>query len=326
MYEREREVEIVLKDIASKNKTELDSAKIVPLSDDWKFSTNGMYLLCAPPGCGKTRFIIKHILMCDKIARGQSYYSLICYSSTSQGFDRTLQTALDAKVIKCPLVQVKEQDLMQFLERHLKRKLKYYAMIDFLKKKKINETLQHSIDKHNMKYLAYDPKIKRSPLFSDIEHTGMPYDVDVRKSMLVEKTDKNKLRAYVLKKIEDYGVSRTICPLLVIMDDYAGSKLLEHKNTPLVKMFNKCRHYNVTGFISIQSIKWVARVLRRTISDAVLWQGIGREAFYDFFTEIQYAYDYRELFEEYRRLPNQNSYLILNIKAQSYTFVPVETT
>jgi hypothetical protein len=39
--EHEREVEVILQDVASKNKDVLDSAKIVPLSDEWKFFTNG---------------------------------------------------------------------------------------------------------------------------------------------------------------------------------------------------------------------------------------------------------------------------------------------
>jgi hypothetical protein len=78
--EHEREVEVILQDVASKNKDVLDSAKIVPLSSEWKFCTNGMYLLMATAGCGKSGFIMKHILMCDRIAKGR-YYSLIAYCS-----------------------------------------------------------------------------------------------------------------------------------------------------------------------------------------------------------------------------------------------------
>ena len=47
-----------------------------------QFCTNGLYLLLATAGCGKSRFIIKHILMSERLYK-EPYYSLICYCSTS---------------------------------------------------------------------------------------------------------------------------------------------------------------------------------------------------------------------------------------------------
>ena len=46
-----------------------------------------------------------------------------------------------------------DDNLMTFLSRHLKRKKKYYAMIEYIRSKfkTINKTLHHSIDKHNFK-------------------------------------------------------------------------------------------------------------------------------------------------------------------------------
>jgi hypothetical protein len=88
------------------------------------------------------------------------YYSLIAYCSTSGELDKTVQTNLDAGVIKTPLVQIQDFELMAFLTRHLKRKKKYYAMIKYLRQKKVNDTLQKSVDKHGLKFWAYDPKKK----------------------------------------------------------------------------------------------------------------------------------------------------------------------
>jgi hypothetical protein len=320
---KEREVEIVLQDIASKNKKELDSAKIVPLSPEWQFCTNGLYLFMSVAGGGKTRMVLKHILMADRLAKGGGYYSLIAVCSTSGELDRTMQTTLDAKVIKTPVVQVKDTQLMAFLERHLKRKKKYSAMLNYLRHKTVNETLQHSIDKHNFKFLAYDPKIKRSPIFADFQNKGMPYDVDVRKACLVEKIHKPKLISWILKKIEDYGVSRVICPLLVVLEDFAGHQLIERKETPLAKLMTKCRHNSTTFIICIQTVRYVIKTLRRQATDIVIWSGISEEDFYALFKEIAYSYPVSQLWEEYRRLPTQTSHLILNIKAHGYKFVPV---
>jgi hypothetical protein len=221
--QREYEVEKVLQDVASKNKDVLDSAKIVPLAPDWLFCTNGLYLMLASAGCGKSRFILKHILMCDRLAVGSNkvgkvepdphYYSLIAYCSTSGELDQTVQSYLDANVIKTPLIQVKDNKLMEFLDKHLKRKKKYYSMIKYLQKEKINETLQHSVDKHNFKYLVYDPK-KKVPkgMRQEKPFTGYPgQEKDIRAQLLKEKVNKPKLMAWILNKIKEYGVSRTVC-------------------------------------------------------------------------------------------------------------------
>ena len=49
---------------------------------------------------------------------------------------------------------------------------------------------------------------------------------------------------------------------------------------------------------------------------------MSEEDFIDLMKEIQYSYDRDLLWAQYRALTNQKDYLILNIKAQSYEFVP----
>jgi hypothetical protein len=343
--EREWEVETVLRDVAKKNKASLDAAKIVPLAPDWQFCTNGLYLMLATAGCGKSRFIIKHILMADRMTQlgfgkeaervlkkepDAHYYSLIAFCSTSGEMDRTVQTIMDANVIKTPVVQVTDGGLMPFLARHLKRKKKYYAMIKYLQQKKINETLQHSVDKHGLKFWAYDAKKAKPPqIFDSVPYRGHPrssesQENDVRQMLMVEKVNKPKLVAWILQKIESYGVSRSVCPLLVVLDDFAGHPLLERKETPLARMMTKCRHYSCTFIVAVQTAKYVIKNIRRQATDLVVWAGLSEEDFKQLFTEIQYSYDLKRLWEEYRKLPTQTSHLILNVKAQSYRFVVVE--
>jgi hypothetical protein len=337
--QREYEVEQVLQDVARKNRDTLDSAKIVPLAPDWPFCTNGLYLMLASAGCGKSRFIIKHILMADRLAIGSKtigkkepsahYYSLIAYCSTSGELDQTVQTNLDADVIKTPLVQVKDGELMKFLERHLRRKKKYYAMIKYLQSKKVNDTLQHSVDKYNFKYLAYDAnKLKKVAPYMRTEkaYPGYPgQERDIRHALLSDKVDKKKLTSWINKKIEQYGVSRTVCPLLVVLDDFAGHPLLERKETPLARMMTKCRHYSCTFIIAAQTVKYVIKNIKRQATDIVIWSGISQEDFFDLFKEIAFSYNMKELWEEYRTLPTQISHLVLNIKAQKYRFVRVDS-
>jgi hypothetical protein len=212
---REQEVEVILSDIARKNRDLLESAKIVPLSPEWQFCTNGMYLLLATAGCGKSRFILKHILMCDRLGAGEGkgYYNLIVYCSTSGELDQTVQSVLDAKKIKTPLVQVQDNNLMQWLERHLKRKKKYYAMTKYLKKKIVNKTLQKSVDKHGIKFWKPDPKHKPAPEIFDIlpQYSGSGTSANDAKTMYMkEVVNKPKLISWILRKIKQYGVSRAV--------------------------------------------------------------------------------------------------------------------
>jgi hypothetical protein len=254
------------------------------------------------------------------------YYSLIAYCSTSGELDQTVQTNLDANIIKTPLVQVPEAHLMTFLQKHLKKKKKYYAMVKYLQTKKINPTLQHSVDKHNLKFMAYDKKLPK--IFQEAPYRGHPpsSESDVRTAAMIEKVHKPKLLAYILKKIEKYGVSRTVLPLLVVLDDFAGHPLIERKETPLARMMTKCRHYSCTFIIAVQTVKYVIKNIRRQATDVVVWAGLSQEDFFILFKEIAYSYDFKELWEEYRKLPTQTSHLILNIKAHSHRFVTVNVS
>jgi hypothetical protein len=308
--EKEREVEQVLHDVERKNRDALDGAKIVPLSSEWQFCTNGLYLFLATAGSGKSRFIIKHFLMADRVVPEGSYYSLICYCSTSGELDATVMSHLETNNIRTPLIQIDDENLMSFLERHIKRKRKYYSMIKYIrsKGKTITSTLRHSIDKHRLKITIQ----KRA--------TGQDIDEPIETE---EHINKPRVVLWILQKMNEYGVNRAVCPLLVILDDFAGHKLIERKETPLAKMMTKCRHYSTTFIIAVQTPKYVIKNIRRQATDVVIWLGLSQEDFYELFKEIPYSYPVEVLWDEYRRLPTQTSHLILNIKAHQYRFIVV---
>jgi hypothetical protein len=322
-------VEHKIEEIANKNQSFLDSGKIVPLSEEWPFSTNGLYLLIASQGCGKSRFIIKHILMADTINDGNPYYSLICYCSTSGEMDRTVQSYLESGIIKTPLIQVPDTELLDFLNKHLHRKKKYYSMIEYLQRKVITPTLQHSIDKHSLKVTVpkrsslkplvtrrqYSERQLPDHLISVMEENNIEY---------VEIVNKPKLINYITQKIMQYDVHRTILPLLVVLDDFASHKLIERRETPLCKLMTKCRHNHCTFMIAVQTAKHVNKTIRRMATDIVLWQGVSEEDFDDVMKEISYAYPKEEIWDVYRILPSQYSYLQLNVKNRSWTVERVE--
>ena len=325
----ESSIERKMNEIAQKHKNSLNSGLIVPLHPEWQFSTNGLYLMLATAGCGKSRFIIKHILMSESLFP-EPYYSQICYCSTSGELDKTISTYIHSNIIKTPLIEVPDNQLMSFLAAHLKRKQKFYSMIDYIQSgfKTINKTLNHSIEKHNLKKQV---KIKRPKEMLAIDamdtlpQCSLGTTVNSRIDFITyeQKVSKPKLLKYIMEKFQKYNYNRSVVPLLVILDDFAGHSLIENKRTPLAKMLTKCRHYNTTFIIAIQTAKYVIKDIRRQATDCVIWAGLGEEDFMQIFKEIQYSYNVERLWDEYKNLPNQKSHLILNVKAHEYRFVYV---
>ena len=119
-----KDVEKLMKEAIHKNQTELESALTKPISDECKFSTNGIYFLLGKPGSGKTYCIWEYVLMTEKIF-DKPLYSLIVFSSTSGNLDKTSETF--SKLVKTPVRYIPEHELMSFLTRHLKKKTKFYA-------------------------------------------------------------------------------------------------------------------------------------------------------------------------------------------------------
>jgi hypothetical protein len=56
----------------------------------------------------------------------------------------------------------------------------------------------------------------------------------------------------------------------------------------------------------------------------MLWQGVSEEDFEDVMKEISYAYPKEEIWNVYKTLPSQYSYLQLNVKNRSWRVERVE--
>ena len=122
---------------------------IKPLSKDYPFSSNGIYFLIGKPCSGKSFFIWKHILITEILFK-IPYYQKIFYCSTSGKFDKTGETL--SKNVQTQIVYLSEDDLMDYLKRHLRRKMKYYSMIKHVlsKMKETDEEMQRIINKHSL--------------------------------------------------------------------------------------------------------------------------------------------------------------------------------
>ena len=120
------EVEEIIQNTLKKNRHELDMALIKPISPDYQFCSNGLYLFIGRMGTGKTFKVMKHILTTERLFN-EPYYSLIVFCSTSNGLDKTVMTFLPK--VKTPIAFVPDTSLMQFLRKHITTKAKYYSIL-----------------------------------------------------------------------------------------------------------------------------------------------------------------------------------------------------
>ena len=275
------EVDDVINKIVKKNSAELNMALIRPLSDEYKFSTNGFYIFCGKMGSGKTLEIIKHILITDRMNNGEGYYNLIVFCSTSGGLDKTVQAFLPK--IKTPIAFVPDSSLLNFLQCHIQKKKKYYSLYRYVNSggKKIDDEFKRLIDKHKL-----------------------------------DKEEKKLL--YIAQKLLKYNTVKYPLNLLLVLDDFAGHKLINKPDSELCRILTKTRHYNITCVLAVQSTKFVIKNLKRICTDLVLWRGVGWDDFYDLQRELPHNFDVKDVWNEYRKLDDPHSKLVMNLYAGSY--------
>jgi hypothetical protein len=134
----------------------------------------------------------------------------------------------------------------------------------------------------------------------------------------IEVTMKKRQMKYVEKKLRDYGTPEYPSNTLLILDDFMGSDLLERKESPVVKLMSKLRHYNITTIVSQQSTKGIGRTVRRLTSDCVLWKGIGYEDFMKLLDEMPISLSKDYLWSLYQTLKNKHDYIEIHPHCEVY--------
>lgn len=282
-----KKVKKIIDKTIQKNKTELEMGQIKPISDTYPFSTNGLYLYCGRQGSGKSYKIIEHILITEKIFN-EPLYGLIIFSSTSGSLDKTIESMMCN--IKSPLVVVPEDQLLLFLNKHVKRKEKFYSFIKYIKSefKKCDKRLTRCVVKHNLN--SVDKKTGLNP----------------------------KLIIYIVNKLANYNIPSYPYNTLLILDDYAANPLISKPDKPLCRMLTKCRHYNITAIIAVQTTKYIIKNLKRMMTDVVLWKGVSYDDYHDLMREIPHTWDEMTIWEQYKHLENRHARLVMNLTNNSY--------
>ena len=261
-------------EVQSKEHEELSFEKIEPFDEECKFGKNGLWLFIGPQGSGKTHKLIETILYTEMVYE-KPYFDNIIFCSTSEALDKTLE--LFKKKIKTKIEFVKEDKLLERIKLHIKRKAKFYSMMKYVNShgEKSDDTMVRLAKKHKL------------------------WDI-------------KKTSRYIKKKIEDYGHPAYPAPLLLIMDDFLGSDMLESRMSEMVKLLTKCRHNNITCIISQQSTKGIGRTVRRLASDCCLWRGFGEDDFMNLTREFNLSMDRKDLYQVYKNFKSKHDCMMFH--------------
>ena len=290
------EIDKLFDKIAEENKEELENARIKPIHPTlFPYSQNGICAFIAPMGAGKsynyTKFAARQQFIFD-----QPFYELVVICSTSSKFDKTVKN-FKKSITKSKLVAIKDTDLLDFLDKYLRRVLKYNSINEFIKSRfrELNDEIARLIFKHKLKYPS-----------------------DNRK-------DKIKLVKYLSNKLSKYAWETYPHRMLLVLDDFASHPLVRSKETEMSRLLKKLRHFNITTMICVQTTKSITPDLKRIISDCILFPGVSEEDFSDLMKIGPFGkFDRKQLWSIYSQLKNEHDMFRIHVKAGSVFIDPAK--
>ena len=211
--ERFKKIDELFEKIQSKNKVELENAMIKPVHDKYPLAQNGIVGLIAPPGSGKSFTYLKLAAQQEQLFN-EPFFELIVICSTSNKFDKTVEAYKDV-IKKSKIVALKDSDLLAWLNKYMRRILKYNAIIKYIQSdfKDENEEMTRILNKHRFK----------------------------TNGRMTEK-QKYDMVKYIANKLSKYGWKTFPHRCLLILDDFASHPLVRSKETEMSRLLKKLRH------------------------------------------------------------------------------------
>ena len=280
------DIEESFRKIAEENKAELDAALIKPIHDKYPYAQNGICAMIASMGSGKSYNYLKAIAKQEVLDPSQPFYELVVICSTSAKFDKTVETYKQL-IKRSKLVCVKDSDLLGWLNKYMRRILKYNAIISYVNSgcKEPNEELSRCFTKHRL---------------------------DIKTKNIRDKQIK-----YISEKLVKYGWKTYPHRCLLVLDDFANHPLLRSKETEMCRLLKKLRHFNINVIICVQTVKSIPKDIKRTLSDMILFPGIGEDDFMELMKESPAGmFDKKSLWSEYKRVTDPQAMFAIHIKAR----------
>lgn len=272
------EIDKVMEKNSRKNKFMLDNAKIEPIHPKFLWSSNGIIAYVATMGSGKSYSVMKTILQQETLQE-EPYYELVAYCSTSNGFDQTVLAQKDS-VKKSKLVFIKDSELLDWLNKYIRRVLKYNAIM-----KRLNSGLKQADEEY--------------------ERLQTKHRLNKQKKEL----------EYISRKLINYNWKTHPHRCLLILDDFASHPLVRSRESEMSRLLKKLRHFNITVIIIVQTITSLPKEIRRVLSDVVLFKGVNKDDFENFFKVVPNTYDVKRLWELYKTMDNRRDKMTLHLTA-----------
>ena len=291
--ERFKKIDELFEKIQSKNKVELENAMIKPVHDKYPLAQNGIVGLIAPPGSGKSFTYLKLAAQQEQLFN-EPFFELIVICSTSNKFDKTVEAYKDV-IKKSKIVALKDSDLLSWLNKYMRRILKYNAMMKFIQSdfKDENEEMTRILNKHRFKTNG-------------------------------KQTEKQKYEMikYIANKLSKYGWRTFPHRCLLILDDFASHPLVRSKETEMSRLLKKLRHFNINVMICVQTSKSISKDIKRICTDFILFPGLSETDFIDLMKESMAGkFDRKELWNQYHALTNQHDSFRIHIYANKVIIV-----
>ena len=270
--------------VQKKNKY-LKYALLTPIHEKYPYAQNGITAMIASMGSGKTYTYLK-LMKQQEVLFDDAFYELILLCSTSNKFDATVN-AFKGLITKSKLVAIKDTELLEFLNKYMRRILKFNALNKYMvDSKDMDEELERVAEKHKLKLDSKKP--------ADIE----------------------KVVRYVTGKLQKYQWRTFPHRCLLVLDDFASHPLLRSKENELPRLLKKLRHFNINVIICVQTTRSIPRDIKRILSDCIVFPGISRDDFYDLMKEGPFGeFDADEVYKVYKSLTNKHDRLVFHIAA-----------
>ena len=272
-------------DATQKKNKYLKYALLTPIHEKYPYAQNGITAMIASMGSGKTYTYLK-LMKQQEVLFDDAFYELIVICSTSNKFDATVN-AFKPLITKSKLVAIKDTDLLEFLNKYMRRILKFNALNKYMvNSKDVDEEMKRLCNKHQLKLDSTKPK--------DVE----------------------KLIKYVTNKIEKYQWRTFPHRCLLVLDDFASHPLLRSKENELPRLLKKLRHFNINVIVCVQTTRSIPRDIKRILSDCIIFPGISRDDFYDLMKEGPFGeFDSDECYKVYKQMSNKHDRMVFHIAA-----------
>ena len=291
--EKFKKIDEMFEKVQSKNKVELDNAMIKPVHDKFLLAQNGIVGLIVPPGSGKSFTYLKLAAQQEQLFENP-FFELIVICSTSNKFDKTVEAYKDC-IQKSKMVALKDSDLLSWLNKYMRRILKYNAIMKFIRSdlKDESEEIERLLYKHRFKV-------------NGKQNEKQKYD----------------MVKYLANKLSSYGWKTYPHRCLLILDDFASHPLVRSKETEMSRLLKKLRHFNINVMICVQTAKSLSKDIKRICTDFILFPGLSETDFMDLMKESMAGkFDRKELWNQYHALTNQHDSFRIHIYANKVVIV-----